>query len=73
MMGIDCVKTRQTPLTDVVSQHRSASTCHMANIALRLGRKLHWDPERETFVVDDEANGHLSRPQRKGFELPTVG
>lgn len=68
----DCVKTRQTPLSDVVSQHRSASTCHMANIALRLGRKLHWDPERETFVGDDEANGHLSRPQRKGFELPTV-
>ncbi|MGD9720029.1 MAG: Gfo/Idh/MocA family protein [Pirellulales bacterium] len=65
----DCVRTRQAPLADVASQHRSVSTCHLANISMRLGRKLKWDPEAEQFVGDDEANTWLSRPQRKGFEI----
>jgi hypothetical protein len=34
------------------------------------GRKLTWDPEKETFVGDDEANQFLARPQRAGFEIP---
>ena len=65
----DCVKTRQTPLSDVVSQHRSATACHLGNISIRLGRKLQWDPAAELFVGDDEANRWLSRPQRKGYEV----
>jgi myo-inositol 2-dehydrogenase / D-chiro-inositol 1-dehydrogenase len=65
----DCVRTRRTPISDVASQHRSVSVCHLANIAMRLGRKLRWDPEAELFVGDDEANGHLSRTQRQGFEI----
>jgi predicted dehydrogenase len=65
----DCVKTRRTPISDVVSQHRSASTCHLANIAIRLGRKLHWDPETQLFVGDAEANAWLRRPQRKGYQI----
>ena len=36
---------------------------------MRLGRKLAWDPEKEAFVGDDEANTWLSRPQRKGYEI----
>ncbi len=65
----DCVKTRNTPISDVVSQHRSVSTCHLGNIAMRLGRPLRWDPEKEQFLGDDEANQWLSRPQRKGYEV----
>ncbi len=65
----DCVKTRHTPLSDVVSQNRAANVCHIANIAQRLGRKLRWDPEKEVFLDDDEANALLGRPQRKGFEI----
>ena len=66
----DCVKKRNLDtISDVVSQHRSVSACHLANIGLRLGRKLRWDPERETFSADSEANGLLSRQQRKGFEI----
>jgi predicted dehydrogenase len=65
----DCVRTRQTPLADVASQHRSVSTCHLANISMRLGRPLRWDPQAERFVGDDEADGWLARPQRKGFEI----
>lgn len=65
----DCLLTRRTPISDVETQHRSVTACHLANIALKLGRKLRWDPEREEFVGDMEANRHLSRPQRDGFEI----
>ena len=65
----DCVKTRETPISDVVSQHRSVSVCHLANISMRLGRKLKWDPLQEQFLADEEANQWLSRPQRKGYEI----
>ncbi|MEX0642878.1 MAG: gfo/Idh/MocA family oxidoreductase, partial [Pirellulales bacterium] len=65
----DCVLDRATPISDVVTQHRSATVCHLGNIAMRLGRKLRWNPEREQFVGDEEANNWLSRPQRKGYEF----
>jgi predicted dehydrogenase len=67
----DCVKTRHAPISDVVSQHRSVSVCHLGNISMRLGRKLTWNPEDEQFLGDDEANSWLRREQRKGFEIPT--
>ena len=65
----DCVVSRKQPLADVASQHRSVSTCHVANISMRLGRSLEWDPDREQFVNDAEANTWLDRERRKGFEL----
>ena len=58
-----------TPVSNVVSQHRSASFCHLANIAMRLERKLHWDPKKETFANDDEANSMVSRQQREGYRI----
>ncbi len=65
----DCMKTRRQPISDVYTHHRSMSSCHLANIALLAGRKLKWNPEREIFQGDAEANLLLSRPQRKGFEI----
>ncbi len=65
----DCVRTKNTPISDVVSQHRAATTCHLVNISIRLGRKLTWDPDRELCAGDDEANRYLAREQRKGFEI----
>lgn len=65
----DCLQTRNVPLADVASQHRSVSVCHLANIAMRLGRKLAWNPEQELFPGDAEANRLLSRERRKGFEI----
>ena len=65
----DCVRSRNTPISDVVSQHRSVTTCHLGNISMRLGRKLSWDPRKELFVGDDEANAWLSRKQRQPYEL----
>ena len=64
----DCVQSRRTPVSDVESQHRSVSTCHLGNIAMKVGRTLKWDPDAETFSGDVEANSHLKREQRRGFE-----
>jgi predicted dehydrogenase len=65
----DCLQRRNTPISDVVSQHRSVSTCHLANISMRLGRPIRWDPEAELFVDDDDANQYLFQEQRVGFEV----
>ena len=65
----DCVTARRQPLSDIESQHRSISTCHLANIAIKLGRTLQWDPETEQFPNDPDANQLLQRPQRPGFEV----
>jgi predicted dehydrogenase len=65
-----CCNDRGKPAADVWSHHRSLTTCHLANIAIRLGnRKLTWDPEKEAIVGDDEANAFLARPQREGYEV----
>ena len=69
----DCIKSRKQPISDVESQHRSVSACHLANISLRLGRKLTWDAAKEQFVGDSEANGMLSRPQREKYEIAYGG
>jgi len=67
---IDCIKTRKRPVADVEIGHRSATLCHLGNIARWLNRPLRWDPEREIFPGDDEANALLRRPQRKKYALP---
>jgi predicted dehydrogenase len=65
----DCLKTRKQPVSDVFSHHRAITTCHLANIAIRLGRPLKWDPQAEQFTGDDEANDWLKREQRAGYEI----
>ena len=66
---VECVRTRTEPVSDVFSHHRAMTTCHLANIAIRLGRKLNWNPETEQIVGDDEANKWQAREQRKGYEV----
>ncbi len=65
----DCVRTRKKPISDCESQHRSATTCHLINLSIRLGRPLKWDAGKEQFIGDSEANRWLGREQRKGFEV----
>ncbi len=67
---LDCMRTRKVPSADVEIGHRSVSVCHLANITRELNRRLKWDPESERFDGDEEANAMLSRPRRKGYELP---
>ncbi|MEO0531949.1 MAG: Gfo/Idh/MocA family oxidoreductase, partial [Planctomycetota bacterium] len=64
----DCVKSRDTPISDVASHHRHLSVCHVANISMRLGRTLTYDPAVERFVDDPQADALLSREPRKGYE-----
>ncbi len=67
---LECMRTRKRPSADVEIGHRSVTVCHIANITRRLGRALKWDPEAERFAGDAEANSMISRPRRKGYELP---
>lgn len=64
----DCIHSRQNPISDVVSQHQSVSTCHLGNIAMHVGRRLTWDPASEQFE-DAATNQWLSREQRAGYEI----
>ncbi len=66
---VDCVKSRELPITDVEIGHRSITMCHIANICGHLGRKLEWDPEKEMFVNDPEANTFLDRPKREPYDI----
>jgi hypothetical protein len=69
---LDCMRTRKRPVADVEVSQRSVTVCHLANITRAAGRSLKWDPAREQFVGDEEANAYLDRPRRAGFELPSV-
>jgi predicted dehydrogenase len=66
---IECVRQRKRPVADVEIGHRSATVCHLGGIAVRLGRKLRWNPATEHFIDDEEANKMLSRPMRSPWNL----
>lgn len=66
---LDCIKSRARPICDVEIGHRSATVCHLENIAIRTGRKLTWNPQTERFVDDPAADRWLSRPMRAPWHL----
>jgi predicted dehydrogenase len=66
---LDCVRTRAEPAAPVEVGHRTAAVCHTGNIAMTLGRKLKWDPVREEFPGDEEANRMMWRPYRSPWHL----
>jgi predicted dehydrogenase len=66
---IDCIRTKQSTAAPVDQAHRSVTVCHLANIAMRLGRKVRWDPAAEQIIGDDEAGRMLSRPMRSPWRL----
>ena len=72
---IDCIKTRKRCTADIEYGQRSSTLCYLVNIVRdvgQVGKKLNWDPEAERFTNCDEANQMLSRPRRKGYELPAL-
>ncbi len=69
---LDCIKTRGVPHAPVETGHRAVTVCHLAGICRELRRKLRWDPHKEIFPGDEEANALLDRPRRKGYELPEI-
>ncbi|MGJ8659013.1 MAG: Gfo/Idh/MocA family protein, partial [Cellulophaga fucicola] len=62
---ISSIKNRTQPICDVETGHRSATVCNIANIAYNLGRDLNWDPVKEKFLNDSEANKMRGRKERK--------
>jgi predicted dehydrogenase len=68
----DCVRSRKQPVAEVEIGHRSASVCHLGVIAIRLGRKLNWDPTKEEFVGDKGANAYVAREMRKPWTYEMI-
>jgi len=64
---LECVRTRQQPVSHLEAAIRSDTISHLADISVRLGRKLAWDPGKEQFVGDDQANRMLNRPMRPPY------
>lgn len=69
---LECIKTRKAPISPVEIGHRACSVCLVSHIAMKLPRKLQWDPKTERFVNDSEANAMLSRPQRKPYGTTNI-
>jgi predicted dehydrogenase len=67
---LEAMKTRKTPNADVEIGHRSVSVSHLITITRILNRKVRWDPKKEEFPGDAEANALVNRPRRAGYELP---
>ncbi|MHC4363146.1 MAG: gfo/Idh/MocA family oxidoreductase, partial [Planctomycetota bacterium] len=62
----------EQPICSAETGHRSASLCHLGVIAIRLGRKLNWDPAKEQFAGDAEASKHVARPMRKPYNYSMI-
>lgn len=69
---IDSIVTGKMNSTPAEVAHRSCSACLLQHIAMKLGRKLYWDPTLERFKNDDEANSMLSRQQRVPYDIKGV-
>jgi len=66
---INCIVDRRRPFRDVEYAHRVATVCHLGNICFRLKRDLKWDPDKEEFVGDAEANRLVDRPRRGPWQI----
>jgi hypothetical protein len=78
---IHCVKSRGKTNSDIEDMHRATTTCHLANIAIKLGRKIYWDAEAERCRLwdsktrqlageDADANAYLFREPRRPWTIP---
>jgi len=63
---IDCVKSRQETLEPAEVGHRVTALCHLGHIAIQVGGKLRWDPEKERFIGSDAANAQIDKPIHRG-------
>jgi myo-inositol 2-dehydrogenase / D-chiro-inositol 1-dehydrogenase len=64
---LDCIKSRKEPISPAEIGHRACTVCLVTHIAMKLGRKLAWNPDKELFINDNEANSMLSRSQRAPY------
>jgi predicted dehydrogenase len=66
---LDCVKSRQSPTSDIEIGHRSTTTCLLGNVALRSGRRIVWNAKTEKIEGDGVASKYLSREYRRPWKL----
>ena len=64
---LDCIKTRKAPISPIQKGHKACTICLISDIAMQYPRKFQWDPDKEVFINDDEANALLHRAQRKPY------
>jgi predicted dehydrogenase len=65
---LDCVKSRRQPLSDLEAAHQTTVSCHLVNIAMKVGRTVRWNAEKEQIVSDAEANRLLARKYRAPWD-----
>jgi hypothetical protein len=70
---LDAIKNRGTPFASAEVGHRTATLCHLLNIAMLTGKPLKWDPKKEKVTNCPEADKMVDRPMRKPWHLPAKG
>jgi predicted dehydrogenase len=65
---LNSMRTRKRPLCEVEDGHRVSVVCHLANMSLRLGRSIRWDPDKEQVIGDKEAAAMCVRPYRAPWD-----
>jgi hypothetical protein len=68
---LEAIDQRSKPVADIEQGHISSASCIMANLAMKLGRTLHFDPATHTVIGDEEATSMLKRPYRKPYVHPS--
>lgn len=64
---LDCIESRKEPISPIEIGHRACSVCLITHVSMKIPRKLQWDPKKEHFVNDAEANTWLRRAQRAPY------
>ena len=64
---LDCIESRKEPISPIEIGHRACSVCLITHVSMKIPRKLQWDPKKEHFVNDKEANMWLRREQRAPY------
>jgi uncharacterized membrane protein YcjF (UPF0283 family) len=65
---VECIRTRAQPVSDLAGAHRTATACHLANIAMRAGRAVRWDDGAQDIVDDREASRLLGKTYRTPWD-----
>jgi hypothetical protein len=69
---LESIRSGKPAATTPEQAHRSTSACNIGWVAMKLGRKLKWDPVKEQFIGDEQANAMCSRPQRAPYGLENI-
>ena len=65
---LECVKSRRQPISDLEGGHQTATSCHLANLAMKLGRTLRWDAQKQEIADDRDASKLLTKEYRSPWD-----